>query len=137
MYIRASRNPGRCVRSPRGRPALIGGTDTPSTCRAKRLVWIMQRSSTTRSGNFTRRAITRRTHGSYRCKPPPRPGNSCGNFWILPRYLSPRIASFPFISQKFYLLTTRCRSSNSMFPTWILQEHCEVKLDRSDIAVEL
>lgn len=91
MYVRTSRSFGRRVDSLRARAALIRGTDTGTlskqTCRAKHLVWIMQRSSTTRSGNFTRRAATRRTRGSCRCKPPPRPGTSCGNFWILPRYL--------------------------------------------------
>lgn len=48
----------------------------------RRLEWIMQRLSTTRSNNFTRWATMRLIRGSCKCKPPPRPGTLYGNFWI-------------------------------------------------------
>lgn len=102
MHERASRSPDHRIGSPRARLALIRGTGTGAnavkvTCRAKHLVWIMQQSSTTRLGSFIQQAATRRTYGSWECKPPPRPGTSCGNFWTLPRYLRQLgLFSFPF-----------------------------------------
>lgn len=48
----------------------------------RRLEWIMQRLSTTRSNNFIRWATMRPIRGFCRCKPPPRPGTLYGNFWI-------------------------------------------------------